>query len=527
MDESTGDCFFKWKFDCGNKSESITPCGPERIKSIIKCSHIYGDGKHTAVEESLSIESHRDCVSTYTSKLQTKRHLKRQNKVSSLPNHSPKKTRLSTNAVFDYQKQCVYCGEDCNVDKDGKNPARWRPAYVCTLLTIKKTILSVCDERKDEAALRVRSRTETVISDFPAAEVRYHVNCRSNFMSPKSVRLASTSDTSSMIDNALDILKEEIQNDQTHIWNSIDLHKMYTENGGVILSRKTLVKELSTYFGEDFLVLSSVGVASIILFRSKASKTLRLVNEAEDDLDASIAKVCKQVIKDVKAIPQDKTHYSTHISCEKAMESISDTVLELLANLSPKLNGTLPALLVGSIITSVLSNYPTSLQVALGVLIRDSKKLVKHMHEYGVTCSYDEVLRFKKSAAIAATKNISLHGISDASKGLVQVVADNFDADISSQNGKLSTHSLAVLMTQANQDDASKNMEEKITRIKKDDMSHPIEYEVPIERYTGVKQPPMPEKAALKSVLSLKILAHMAIQSRRAEETDLAFFKMC
>ena len=68
------------------------------------------------------------------------------------------------------------------------------------------------------------------------------------------------------------------------------------------------------------------------------------------------------------------------------------------------------------------------------------------MHDFGVTCSYDELLRVKKSAANAATKRSS--GISGGGLGMVQVVADNFDADISSQNGKLSTHYFAVLLMQ-------------------------------------------------------------------------------
>ena len=57
------------------------------------------------------------------------------------------------------------------------------------------------------------------------------------------------------------------------------------------------------------------------------------------------------------------------------------------------------------------------------------------------------MLQFKKSA-VAATKNIHLRGVSETSPSMVQTVVDNFDADISSQNGKVSTHSLAILMTQ-------------------------------------------------------------------------------
>ena len=46
------------------------------------------------------------------------------------------------------------------------------------------------------------------------------------------------------------------------------------------------------------------------------------------------------------------------------------------------------------------------------------------------------MLQFKKSAAVAATKNIHLRGVSETSPSMVQTVVDNFDADIYPQNGK-------------------------------------------------------------------------------------------
>ena len=52
----------------------------------------------------------------------------------------------------------------------------------------------------------------------------------------------------------------------------------------------------------------------------------------------------------------------------------------------------------------------------------------------------------KRSAAFAASANPANQGISDAKDGLIQIVADNFDSDISSQNGKLSTHSMAMIV---------------------------------------------------------------------------------
>jgi len=66
------------------------------------------------------------------------------------------------------------------------------------------------------------------------------------------------------------------------------------------------------------------------------------------------------------------------------------------------------------------------------------------MHHFGVSCSYDEILRFKASAMSAASKQSKLRGIMHCDAGLVQAVADKFDASISSANGLRFTHALAL-----------------------------------------------------------------------------------
>ena len=153
--------------------------------------------------------------------------------------------------------------------------------------------------------------------------------------------------------------------------------------------------------------------------------------------------------------------------------------------------------------------------------MRNSKKL---MHKLGVTCNYNELLRFKKSAA---TSSATLQGISDASKGLVQTVADNFDADISSQNGNLSTHSLALLQTQTEKADSGADSNEPlaIRRPEMNKLTKPIDYDFQIERYHGPKQPEMPEEKCKKCPLSLKMLAPMAILKTLATTNNALFLR--
>ena len=82
----------------------------------------------------------------------------------------------------------------------------------------------------------------------------------------------------------------------------------------------------------------------------------------------------------------------------------------------------------------------------MGIVI-GKKTLIQDFFHFGVSCSYEEVLRYKYSAAAAAVRDLNLMGISTDSIRLIQVVSDNFDTNIFSQNGPVSTHALAMLLT--------------------------------------------------------------------------------
>ena len=87
-------------------------------------------------------------------------------------------------------------------------------------------------------------------------------------------------------------------------------------------------------------------------------------------------------------------------------EETSSTLLTLLSNDFEKLDNNFPALLIGNIATSKVTNKPPSLQIALGVRVRQ-KNRVKSLHDFGVTCSYDESLRIKASAASAVADDVN------------------------------------------------------------------------------------------------------------------------
>jgi len=98
--------------------------------------------------------------------------------------------------------------------------------------------------------------------------------------------------------------------------------------------------------------------------------------------------------------------------------------------------------------------------------------------------SYDEVRRFNSSAAHAAAHERDLTGISSSDHGLIQVVADNFDAHISSQNGLKSTHALSILVSQAPSHLTDKTPPSNmIKRVSREEMSEDVTLDIPIQRY--------------------------------------------
>ena len=114
-------------------------------------------------------------------------------------------------------------------------------------------------------------------------------------------------------------------------------------------------------------------------------------------------------------------------------------------------------------------------------------------------------------------------GISDSSIGLVQTVVDNFDCNISSQNGLKSTHSLAVLLTQSQQGGSEDSRETSIRRLEKPDMKSEVPPDVSMQCYKGPKKPQMPENERKPCVLPLRFLASQKVILTRAQTIDAQF----
>ena len=235
------------------------------IHTIISANKARQDSKaanlelHLEADEHLIIKCQKDCVSSYTSNMQ--RVLKRSGdhfkEVSTCKQHHQSQT-----PTFNFKEHCLFCGETCLVEKDTKNPSRWKPAFLCRTAqrgehkSFKQSILDIC-----EICL-------AAVSDLHAADTRHHDSYRKTFMSPRSIASASRSQKSYEFDSAILATIAAMKVDMSRILNSQEIYNIYTKHGGTSLSRRTLLSKLSEVVSKDLLVLTGNGVASLVLFRS-------------------------------------------------------------------------------------------------------------------------------------------------------------------------------------------------------------------------------------------------------------------
>ena len=125
-----------------------------------------------------------------------------------------------------------------------------------------------------------------------------------------------------------------------------------------------------------------------------------------------------------------------------------------------------------------------------------------------------------------ASRDTTLAGLTDASVGgLVQVIIDNFDAVIHSQNCRLDCHNLAMIVTQPRPSPLLNDV--TIPRLSKEQMKEPIDLSQTVVRYMGPKKPDMPLQFSFNLKASNDLEQAVAISLNRARQLDFKIFIEC
>jgi hypothetical protein len=531
------ECFFKSVYNCTDKDGRIRTT--TQVKAIITSSEIRNDDVRLRPDLTDVIHCHKNCISRYISpsSLRSVKRLKSNGAEDENENGDEPK-RLRSSIVFDFRQHCLFCKEvsPCilPLEYDSRVPAKYRiSASMVTTdkmadgQSYKQYLLDLCERRGDELAIIVRDRILGATADLHAADARYHRKCSAYFHTTLN-RDKNTDTDSSREHVAFNETVNVIKHNRTKIWNSIDLEAIYCDKGGCEMSRRTLVQKINEHFGDELVLLNSTGAATMLAFKSHVATSLRLVEDDQnDDMEECIRKVAKQIAKECTDAKAEFNSYSKHIDKDLASECISPTLMKLLSSSKSSFENSFQSLMIGNIVSSVLTNQPTPLQVAIGVFLGHHKMLITELYKYGVCCSYDEVRRFKRSAAAQTASTPLLPGLRAVNEGgLIQIIIDNFDAMISSQNCRLECHYMAMLAVQWKADlDRLDGLENAIPRLSKEAMKCPIPWDTPVTEYHGPKKPAMPLVATHFFEMSADLVQAMQVSFSRARELDFNFLR--
>ena len=190
-----------------------------------------------------------------------------------------------------------------------------------------------------------------------------------------------------------------IKKDRSHLWNSVELHKLYVDFGGD-LSRKAMLSNLINCLGNDGVLIRVDGCASILGFRETVGSKLQMVQADDND---HVEDLVRQIRTEARAAKDISANYDLSAFTQaRTIESTSPTLLKLVAELVSDGEITKKALSLSQAIQSQVTS--TRNQTTLGLAVKlhhhyGSSALLKLLHEHGFIVSYDEVRRFRKSAA--------------------------------------------------------------------------------------------------------------------------------
>ena len=133
----------------GDSDANYSEISQQRMISVGEASRIRGYTLYQTLTESILGKhfAHKNCLSTYTSNNHIQRHLKRIKKDSG---KTPEKRTKISRQPLQWNRQCLFCGKECLIEVDRKNPQPWRESFECRTsdrdkgkLSLKEVILQV------------------------------------------------------------------------------------------------------------------------------------------------------------------------------------------------------------------------------------------------------------------------------------------------------------------------------------------------------------------------------------------------
>jgi len=301
---------------------------------------------------------------------------------------------------------------------------------------MKDMLLDIAEQRNDDIARRVKLHL-AFVSNLPSAECKYHIRCYNSFTKvPKYADLP----TGIADENALKELIEYMNRNRSRMWNSVELHSLYSDLGGR-LARRDMFSKLTDCMSKDIIIVRVDGCVTIVGFRESVAKSLKIF-KVDDTDEWSIGSVVRQIKHEARSIKYNSANYDlSEFTQANTIKATSQTLLKLVSDLVSGGKVTKKSVSLSQSIQCHVTGTrnQTTLGLAVKLLHRHgSSELLKLLHEHGFTTSYDEALRFRKSAARLPGDNAQvLHQFMGLCRtvGVVFAWFDNLDLQVFTPNG--------------------------------------------------------------------------------------------
>ena len=458
-----------------NEEECIVCCKPivsGELSSLLTEKGCLGINKASKVRKcdiraAPGQRVHQKCRKVFTNTRYIDQ-LKRK-RLSDTPSTSKHPVLRSSSDSFNYEIQCIFCGQGdlrCGRDPESKLiPVR--------LLSFKESIQESAKKRSDQWGCLVQGRIEYV-HDLRAAHAVYHKVCSNNFRTGRdiphkfyqhdheaSVKRAKRGRPHDVIqmEAFLNVMHElESKDDEQTTVNDLigKMAELLSEYNIPPYSHTYMKEQIQNNFGDKVIITEANGKPNVVTMWRNATSILQVFHSqaksvsTQREKDLIISTAAKFLKNDIKLIEQQPDIYprSTEmISVDEACNFLPNSLQPFLGELFTATDSKMKIASIGQAIVQSTRHRGllAPLQLGLGIQLHHhfgSKFLVNTLHKFGFTCSYKEIVKFERSAAVNEGTTIS-----NMENSFLQYIADNVDHNLRTIDGLSTFHGMGIMAT--------------------------------------------------------------------------------
>lgn len=373
-------------------------------------------------------------------------------------------TLRSETPQFKFKEHCLFCGEVAKWE----NNKRGNDVFPVRTSDFQCNISRTCEERNDDWGKLVASRLALVI-DLHAADAVYHQQCSVNFRTLKNVPKQHSSystakrvntgrpedlDRSRAFQQTVAFLRE---NDEEHLTTSDLIEKMrgcLEVSGCQAYSQTYMKQKLKEEFGDEIIITQLNGKPDVVTFRGNVSAIMfnfykeEKMQDSKSEAMRIIRTAAKLIRSDIKSMDASCESYPSKeqmADSEAALNYLPETLQVFLEVLFTGKNTEMKRASIGQAI--IQGTRPrvilAPLQFGLASEMHhkfSSRFIVDTLYKHGFGCSYTEIQRFERSAALQGGE------LPDHRPGqFIQFVADNVDHNIRTLDGCNTFHGMGMI----------------------------------------------------------------------------------